>query len=81
MVLDEFDVTGPNGVHQCLTFSPLGLTYTKFRNMFPDKALPKLLLQQTLLMVLMGLDFLHQAGVVHTGLPYLQLAVRLTNVP
>lgn len=69
LVLDHFQATGPYGLHHCLVFAPLGLTYTDLRNLLPDKGLNKDLLQQTLLMVLLGLDFLHQAGVVHTGMP------------
>ena len=67
VVLDHFQVMGPCGLHTCLLFAPLGLTFTELRRIFPEKALNKDLLQQSLLMVLLGLDFLHQAGVVHTG--------------
>lgn len=67
MMLDEFKLSGPEGIHQCLVFEPLGLTYTDFKNRFPEKALNKELLQQTLLILLLALDFLHQAGVVHAG--------------
>ncbi|KAF3029615.1 hypothetical protein E8E12_000943, partial [Didymella heteroderae] len=66
LVQDDFQITGPHGLHQCLLFAPLGLSYTDFRNLFPEKGLNKELLQQTLQLVLLGLDFLHQAGVVHT---------------
>jgi hypothetical protein len=68
VVLDDFQIPGPHGSHRCLLFTPLGLTYTDFRNMLPDKAFTKVLLQQSLLLVVLGLDFMHQAGVVHTGL-------------
>lgn len=67
VVIDEFQTTGVLGTHQCLVFIPLGLTYTQFCHKLPDRALNKELLQQSLIMVLLGLDFLHQAGVVHTG--------------
>lgn len=67
LVLDDFQIAGPHGKHQCLLFAPLGLSYTDFRNRFPEKGLNKELLQQTLQLVLLGLDFLHQADVVHTG--------------
>lgn len=67
VALDTFQIQGPHGSHQCLVFAPLGLTYTKFRTLFPNNALNKDLLQQSLLMILLGLDFLHQAGVIHTG--------------
>lgn len=68
LVLDEFQINGPCGMHQCLLFAPLGLSYTDFRNMFQERELNTELFQQTLLLVLLGLDFLHQAGVVHTGI-------------
>ena len=68
VALDTFQIKGPYGSHQCLLFAPLGLTYTKFRTLFPNNALNKDLLQQSLLMILLGLDFLHQAGIIHTGI-------------
>lgn len=68
LVQDGFQLSGPHGTHQCLLFQPLGLTLTKFRNRFPGKALSKVLLQQTLQLLLLALDFLHQAKVVHTGM-------------
>ncbi len=68
LVLDDFQITGPHGMHHCLLFAPLGLNFTDFRNLFQDKALNKELLQKTLQLVLVGLDSLHQAGVVHTGI-------------
>ncbi|CCF39117.1 protein kinase [Colletotrichum higginsianum] len=68
VALDTFQVAGPHGSHRCMVFAPLGLTYTTFRNLFPNNALNKDILQQSLLMVLLGLDFLHQVGIVHTDL-------------
>lgn len=67
IALDDFEIKGPSGSHQCLVFAPLGLTYTEFRNLIPGKTFPEIILQQSLLMILLGLDFLHLAGVVHTG--------------
>lgn len=67
VTLDEFHVKGPHGTHQCLIFPALGMTLAQLRDLFEDKALEKTLLQKFLCMVLLGLDFLHQAGVVHTG--------------
>ncbi|EEU37263.1 uncharacterized protein NECHADRAFT_92250 [Fusarium vanettenii 77-13-4] len=62
VALDKFKVTGPHGSHQCLVFAPLGLTYTDYRNLFPQRSLPKDVLRVTLLMVLLGVDFMHLAG-------------------
>lgn len=68
LAIDDFQIQGPHGMHQCLLFTPLGLSFTKFRNMFPEKGITPLLLRQTLVLVALGLDFLHQAGVVHTDI-------------
>lgn len=67
VVEDHFEIDGPHGKHQCLLFQPLGLNFTQYRNLFPNKCLDKTLVQQALQLVLIGLDFLHTAGVVHTG--------------
>ncbi|KAI4749956.1 protein kinase [Aureobasidium sp. EXF-12344] len=67
VALDDFEVEGPSGSHQCLIYTPLGMNYTEFRNRISGQAFSAELLQQSLLMVLLGLDLLHQAGVVHTG--------------
>ncbi|KAL1868860.1 hypothetical protein VTK73DRAFT_3476 [Phialemonium thermophilum] len=44
------------------------ISLTKFRNMFPDTVFNKNLLQWLPEQILIGLDFLHQAGVVHTDI-------------
>lgn len=62
VALDDFEIQGPSGTHQCLVFTPLGMMYTQFRNMMPDRVFTELLLQQSLLMILLGLDVLHQLG-------------------
>jgi hypothetical protein len=67
VTLDDFRIQGPHGAHQCLVFPPLGGTLAYLRNLFQDGALEKTLLQKCMAMVILGLDVLHQAGVVHTG--------------
>jgi serine/threonine protein kinase len=67
LVLDHFQLAGPHGTHHFLLFEPLGISLTEYRNRFPRNPLPENLLQHLLRLVLVGLDFLHQAGVVHTG--------------
>ncbi|PGH31514.1 CMGC/SRPK protein kinase [[Emmonsia] crescens] len=68
LMLGEFTIHGPVGEHRCLLYAPLGMTYTEFRNVLPDCMLDKTLLQQTYQLILIGLDLLHQAGVVHTDI-------------
>lgn len=70
VVLDAFQITGPHGTHQCLIFEPLGISFTAFRNQFPEGGLNLDVLQNTLRLLLLGLDFLHQAGIVHTGVSF-----------
>jgi serine/threonine protein kinase len=65
---DDFEISGPGGIHQCLVFNPLSLTFTKFRNIFPERGLSKVRLQRTLQLLVLGLHFMHLAGVIHTGL-------------
>lgn len=68
VTLDDFHVRGPHGTHCCLVFPALGRTLAQVRDVFEDRRLDKLLLQRFLYPILQGLDFLHQTGVVHTGL-------------
>ncbi|CAK1362660.1 Dual specificity protein kinase pom1 [Cercospora beticola] len=44
------------------------MTLTNLRDLFDEKALEKTLLQKFLLVIVTALDFMHQAGVVHTDL-------------
>ncbi|KAI0467315.1 kinase-like domain-containing protein [Xylaria cf. heliscus] len=68
LVLDHFEITGPHGTHICLLFKPQGLSLTRFRYLLGERGWNKKLLQQMLELILIGLDFLHQAGIVHTDL-------------
>lgn len=46
------------------------MNLTDLRNLFPERSLDITLFKQTINIILVGLDFLHQAGVVHTGGPH-----------
>ncbi|KMU74406.1 hypothetical protein CISG_04479 [Coccidioides immitis RMSCC 3703] len=60
---------GPTGnQHQCLLYQPLGMSYTEFLDLFPNKQMPEALLQRSMQLILLGLDYLHKAKVVHTGI-------------
>ncbi|EER39562.1 protein kinase [Histoplasma capsulatum var. duboisii H88] len=67
-VLDSFEITGPNGVHQCLVYKPLGMSFTDFLKLFPDKMFPKDLVQRSIQFLLFAVDFLHKCEVVHTDI-------------
>lgn len=67
VALDDFQIQGPSGSHQCLIFDPLGWNFANYRFAFEgDGGFD--LLRRSLLLILAGLDFLHQIGVVHTGM-------------
>lgn len=68
-VLDHFEVEGlPGNRHRCLLFTPLGRSLTDARKLFPGQVFPERVLRHTLSCMLMGIDVLHQAGIVHTGM-------------
>ncbi|KAJ9253104.1 hypothetical protein DTO207G8_4405 [Paecilomyces variotii] len=69
IVIDCFDIHGPHGTHNCLLYETLGQSYTDLISSLPDgdrNSLPKDLLQRGVTLLLMALDYLHEAGVVHT---------------
>jgi non-specific serine/threonine protein kinase len=60
---DAFELAGPSGENQCLVLQPMDMP----------------LLKMTVRRVLLALDFLHsEAGVVHTGKPFLLLVLEST---
>jgi serine/threonine-protein kinase SRPK3 len=73
-VLDSFDIVGPKGRHKCLLYQPLWWSFASFQDLLPDRRFPKDLVQQSVQLILVALDYLHQCNVVHTG----KLSVRLS---
>ncbi|CAI6091188.1 unnamed protein product [Clonostachys chloroleuca] len=70
LLRSHFEVQGPHGTHPCLVHMSLGMNLLQLRNIMPNQVLPTPLLQHTLLRVSFGLDLLHQAGVIHTGMSF-----------
>jgi len=68
IALENFEVKGPHGTHQCLVFPALGVSLTNLRDLFDKRAIEKTLLQKFLVVIVTALDFMHQAGIVHTGM-------------
>ncbi|KAG8160821.1 hypothetical protein KVR01_009085 [Diaporthe batatas] len=65
-VLDSFPINCSHGTHTCLVYAPQGMTLTEFRDYLPENKLPKRLLQNTVQLLLIAMDYLHKNNVVHT---------------
>ncbi|PKY05493.1 kinase domain protein [Aspergillus campestris IBT 28561] len=66
LVIDSFEVPGPHGVHPCLLYEPAGVDIRDYIHCLEGDALPENLLRPTLRFVLIALDHLHKARVIHT---------------
>lgn len=66
-VLDSFEIAGPHGNHKCILYEPLGMSYTDFRRLLPEYRFPKELVQQSVQLLLVSLDYLHRCNVLHIG--------------
>jgi serine/threonine protein kinase len=66
-ILELFEVTGPNGRHKYLLYEPLGLSFAEAARLLPENRFPKELVQRSIHLLLAGLAYLHDCGVVHTG--------------
>jgi hypothetical protein len=67
LVLDSFEVVGSHGKHTCLIYQPLGMSFTEFRDLLPEKKFPKDLVQRSIQLTLIALVFMHENNVIHTG--------------
>jgi len=68
ILLDSFEVDGPNGRHICLVHEPLGISFDELRTLTAEGMFDEDLVRQTFRHVLTGLEFLHkEAHVIHTG--------------
>ncbi|KAE8316886.1 kinase-like protein [Aspergillus transmontanensis] len=66
LILDAFEISGPYGVHPCLLYEPAGIDIRDYMHCLEGDALPENLLRPTLRFVLIALDYLHQANIIHT---------------
>jgi hypothetical protein len=67
--LNDFKIEGPYGTHQCLLFKPLGISFHEFKDRLRG-CFALDMLQYSLHYILAGLDFMHQVGIIHTGMFY-----------
>lgn len=67
LILDAFEIPGPYGVHPCLLYEPAGIDIRDYIHCLEGDKLPENLLRPALRFVLIALDYLHQANIIHTG--------------
>ncbi|KAL5336603.1 kinase-like domain-containing protein [Aspergillus crustosus] len=66
LVLESFEVTGPHGVHTCLLYQLAGIDFHDYAHCLEGNTLPVALMRPALGYIIIALDYLHQANVVHT---------------
>ncbi|KAK9444484.1 Protein kinase-like protein [Metarhizium brunneum] len=64
---DSFTLNGPNGNHEVFVMEPLGMSLRSLQGIQRHGAFPEQLVIGALAQVFLALDFLHEAGVIHTG--------------
>ncbi|KAM3548557.1 hypothetical protein MY1884_009129 [Beauveria asiatica] len=63
-----FQISGPAGKHTVLVMKPLGMSLKTFQDMQKKGVFPREFVAGALDQVLLGLNLLHEADVVHTGM-------------
>ncbi|TWU72709.1 hypothetical protein ED733_004179 [Metarhizium rileyi] len=63
---DSFKLKGPNGDHEVFVMTPLGMSLRSLQEIQIDGVFREQLVIGALAQVFLALDFLHEAGVIHT---------------
>lgn len=64
---DIFQIDVPSGSHTCLVFEPLGISLSERIDLRPAKRLEQPIVKLITYCLLLGIDYLHTLGVIHTG--------------
>lgn len=73
MMKDSFEISGPNGRHECLVLELLGPSVADYLDAHSyDERLPGVLAKRVVKQTLLGLAFLHERGIAHGGMFMLQ---------
>ena len=68
MLIENFELVGPNGSHICLVFEPLRETLSLFQSRLKKKRFTLMLMKAYLACLLKGLDYLHsECHIIHAG--------------
>ncbi|KAJ1706752.1 srpk [Aspergillus flavus] len=68
LISDSFEVIGPHGTHTCLLYPPAGLDMSDCMQCLPGETLTVPLLRAMVRNILLALDYLHQANIIHTDI-------------
>ncbi|PYH32580.1 kinase-like protein [Aspergillus neoniger CBS 115656] len=68
LIHDSFEIQGPHGIQPCILYQPSGMDICDYIQCLEGNALPEDLLRVTIRFMLIALDYLHSANVVHTGI-------------
>ncbi len=67
LLKDSFKLKSHNGEHDVFVMTPLGMSLRALQEMQPNGIFQQTLVTSALNQVLTGLNFLHEADVIHTG--------------
>ncbi|KAI5464238.1 kinase-like protein [Mariannaea sp. PMI_226] len=76
---DSFKLQGPNGEHDVFVMTPLGMSLRTLQELQKNKIFQQSLVTTALGQVLLGLNFLHEADVIHTDLHSDNLLIAITD--
>lgn len=66
-LLNEFDINGPNGHHLCIVNEAAGCSIAQSKEASITWKFPANIARSISAQVLLGLDYVHSCGVVHSG--------------
>lgn len=64
---DSFKLEGPHGEHDVFVMTPLGMSLRTLQDLQKDHVFHQSLATTALSQALLGLNYLHEADVIHTG--------------
>ncbi|KAG4259190.1 serine/threonine protein kinase [Fusarium proliferatum] len=78
-VRDTFKLSGPNGEHEVFVMPPLGMSLRTLQELQQDNVFQQALVRSALDQTLLGLNYLHDADVIHTDIHSDNLLVALAD--
>ncbi|TKA50109.1 hypothetical protein B0A55_11927, partial [Friedmanniomyces simplex] len=68
-LIDNFQLNGPNGAHECIVMPVLGCSIKAQAERFPERRIPVRIMKEITRQLLKGLAFIHgRCKVIHTDL-------------